>query len=57
MAPAWVVVATAVDLGEAKDVVEARKRCIDVMARDLAGVVVNVRAAGTQTPTSGQFSP
>ena len=57
MAPAWVVVAAAVDLGEAKDVVEARKRCVDVMARDLTGVVVNVRAAGTQTPTSGQFPP
>ena len=57
MAPAWVVVAAPVDLGEAKDVVEARKRRVDVVARDLAGVVVNVRAAGTQTPTSGQFSP
>ena len=57
MAPAWVVVAAAVDLGEAKDVVEARKRHVDVVARDLAGIVVNVRAAGTQTPTSGQFSP
>jgi len=57
VAPAWVVVAAAVDLGEAKDVVEARKRHVDVVARDLAGIVVNVRAAGTQTPTSGQFSP
>jgi len=50
VAPASVVATAAADPGEAEGIDVVMKECVDVVAKVLAGEVVNRRGAGARTP-------